>query len=181
MSTHTVSVIVTSYNYEDFVIDAVNSALKQTRKPLEVIVVDDGSTDNSLHKLELAFREDPIVRIISRPNGGQMSAWIAGCDVAQGSIIALLDSDDLWKTDYLEKIVATYSTNQVLISSIAICKSSGLLRIMLTRQRHMKSRDLGLSILMGAYRQRWQGVATSGNTLKKDLLTKILQLPKSGS
>lgn len=108
-----------------------------------------------------------------------MSAWIAGSEVAQGNIIALLDSDDLWETNYLEKIVEIYSADHSIDFVYCNMQKFGTTNgLMLTGRRHMKSRDLGLSILMGAYKQRWQGVATSGNTLKRDLLAKILQLPR---
>lgn len=174
----TFSVLISSYNYQDFVLDAVHSALTQSHAPLEVIVVDDGSTDNSITVLNQTFGRDPRVRIISKSNGGQMSAWITGATVAQGEVIALLDSDDLWKPDYLERIAQIYSSDSSL--DYVYCnmeKFGASTGLMLNRRRHQYSRDLGLSILMGACIQRWQGVATSGNTIKRVLFEKILQLP----
>jgi glycosyltransferase involved in cell wall biosynthesis len=174
----TFSVLVSSYNYQDFVLDAVHSALVQSHAPFEVIVVDDGSTDNSVAVLYQTFGSDARVRIIAKSNGGQMSAWIAGATVAQGDVIALLDSDDLWKPDYLANMARIYSSNSSL--DYVYCnmeKFGASTGLMLKRSRHKVSRDLGLSILMGACIQRWQGVATSGNTIKRVLFEKILQLP----
>ena len=172
------SVIVSSYNYQDFVLDAVNSALTQSYPPFEVIVVDDGSTDNSVIVLNQTFGNEPRVRIIAKSNSGQMSAWLAGSAIAQGDVIALLDSDDLWKPEYLENIAHIYlsdrSLDYVYCNMEKFGASAGL---MLKRRRHKSSRDLGLSTLMGACIQRWQGVATSGNTMKRALFEKILQLP----
>jgi glycosyltransferase involved in cell wall biosynthesis len=108
-----------------------------------------------------------------------MAAWITGCAKANGDVVALLDSDDLWNSNYLEKMAAIYeaspSLDYVYCNMQKFGASEGLV---LNRKRHQKSRDLGLSILMGAFIQRWQGVATSGNTLKRSLLNQILQLPK---
>lgn len=174
----TFSVLVSSYNYQDFVLDAVHSALAQSHTPLEVIVVDDGSTDRSLAVLNNAFGNDQRVRVIAKANGGQMSAWLAGASMAHGDVIALLDSDDLWKPDYLAHMADIYaaysSVDYVYCNMEKFGASTGL---MLKRRRHEVSRDLGLSVLMGACIQRWQGVATSGNTLKRVLFEKILQLP----
>lgn len=172
------SALISSYNYQDYVIEAVQSALSQTYPPLEVIVVDDGSQDDSVIRLRQAFGNNPLVRILTQTNGGQMAAWISGCAIARGDVIALLDSDDLWNSNYLEKMSAIYgarpSLDYVYCNMEKFGASEGLA---LNRMRHQKSRDLGLSILMGSFIQRWQGVATSGNTLKRSLLNQILQLP----
>ena len=107
-----------------------------------------------------------------------MSAWIAGTTVAQGDVIALLDSDDLWKPDYLANIARIYNSDNSLDYVYCNMEKFGANDgLMLKRRRHKTSRDLGLSVLMGACIQRWQGVATSGNTIKRVLLEKILQLP----
>jgi glycosyltransferase involved in cell wall biosynthesis len=108
-----------------------------------------------------------------------MAAWITGCAMAKGDVVALLDSDDLWNTNYLEKMAAIYEANSSLDYVYCNMQKFGASEgLALNRKRHRKSRDLGLSILMGAFIQRWQGVATSGNTLKRSLLNQILQLPK---
>jgi len=179
MTQPTFSVLVSSYNYQDFVIEAVQSALAQTYLPLEIIVVDDGSSDNSVALLNQAFQDNPLVRIVAKDNAGQMSAWVAGCALAQGDVVALLDSDDLWEPNYLETMASLYAADTSL--DYVYCnmqKFGAATGLMLKRKRHQQSRDLGLSILMGAYVQRWQGVATSGNTLKRALLHQILQLPQ---
>lgn len=174
----TVSVIVSSYNYRDYVVQAVNSALAQTAPPLQVIVVDDGSPDDSWDVLQQAYAGDARVTLLHQPNGGQMAAWLHALAHAQGDIVALLDSDDEWKPDYLERVRRVYradsSVDYVYCNMEKFGSASGLA---LTKRRHRRSRDLGLSMLMGAFVQRWQGVATSGNTLKRALLQRILSLP----
>ena len=172
------SVLISSYNYQDCVVDAVSSAINQSHAPLEVIVVDDGSTDDSVTLLKQVFGNDSRVKIISQSNGGQMSAWAKGLSLAEGEVIALLDSDDLWKSEYLATVAEVYLQNPTLDYVYCNMEKFGAeVGLMLKKRRHQKSRDLGLSVLMGACIQRWQGVASSGNTIKRDLFQKILSLP----
>ena len=77
MST-TFSVIVTCYNYRDFVEEAVDSALAQTRAAAQVIVVDDGSTDGSSELLRARYGDDPRVTLLFGENGGQLAAFQRG-------------------------------------------------------------------------------------------------------
>lgn len=174
----TVSVIVSSYNYRDYVVQAVNSALAQSAPPLQVIVVDDGSHDDSWELLQRTYADEARVTLLHQANAGQMAAWIHGLAHASGDIVALLDSDDEWTPGYLERVLRVYhadpSVDYVYCNMQKFGSASGLA---LTRRRHRRSRDLGLSMLMGAFVQRWQGVATSGNTLRRELLQRILSLP----
>jgi len=101
-----VSVLLSSYNYGDYVGEAIASVFLQTYRPLELVVVDDGSTDRSREVIDAAIAEAPIpVEKIYRDNGGQASAWNAGYPKLQGELIALLDSDDLWQPEKVERMV----------------------------------------------------------------------------
>jgi len=172
------SVLISSYNYRDHVVQAVQSALTQSAAPLDVVVVDDGSTDGSWDVLQAAFADHPKVTLLRQTNGGQLSAWIAGLAHLRGDVVALLDSDDEWHAGYLGRMLGVMrdrpSVDYVYCNMEKFGAAQGL---MLTKRRHRHDRDLGLSRLLGAFVQRWQGVATSGNVLRRDLLTKILDLP----
>jgi glycosyltransferase involved in cell wall biosynthesis len=99
MTSPIVSVIIPTYNYGHFVVEAVKSALVQTFRNLEIIVVDDGSTDDTARRLE-PFRND--IRYVYQENQGLSSARNTGIRMALGEWIALLDADDIWhpeKTD----------------------------------------------------------------------------------
>jgi glycosyltransferase involved in cell wall biosynthesis len=87
----TVSVVIPCYNCEVYVGNAIESVLKQDYSPLEVVVVDDGSTDDSLQEIR-KFREH--VEIISTPNRGAPAARNTGLERATGSLIKFLDADD---------------------------------------------------------------------------------------
>ncbi len=173
-----VSVLVSSYNYRDHVVQAVQSALTQTVEPLEIVVVDDGSTDGSWELLQATFASHRKVRLLRQPNGGQMSAWTAGVRMLRGDVVALLDSDDEWRPNYLQRMLEVYRDQPSVDYVYCNVEKFGARQgPMLTKRRDRHDRDLGLSRLLGAFVQRWQGVASSGNTLRRPLLEQILSLP----
>ena len=108
----TVSVIMPVYNDASFLREAVDSALEQTHPPLEVIVVDDGSTDNSA---SIAESYGSPVRVIRQENQGAARARNRAIEVAQGDWLAFLDSDDLWKPEKLRKQLAAVEPDVVLV------------------------------------------------------------------
>jgi teichuronic acid biosynthesis glycosyltransferase TuaG len=99
-----VSVIVPAYNCERTILSTLFSALRQTEKSLEIIVVDDGSTDQTYELVnQLALTEPKIQLYRNLQNCGVSQTRNNGCRYARGSYIAFLDSDDQWEPDKLEK------------------------------------------------------------------------------
>lgn len=97
-----VSVIMPSYNCGRFIAEAIDSILAQSVQPEHIIVVDDGSTDNTA---EVVGRyTDPRIQYIRKPNGGVASARNAGLDVARCEYITFLDADDRWRPTFIEKM-----------------------------------------------------------------------------
>lgn len=95
----TVSVVIPTYNAADLLPDTVESVLNQTYRDFELIVVDDGSTDETPQVMEV-YMDD--VRYIRKENGGSASARNRGIREAKGQYVALLDADDLWLPEKLE-------------------------------------------------------------------------------
>ena len=98
-----VSVIIPAYNAEAFLADAVRSVLHQTWRDLELIIVDDGSTDATASLAERFSVGESRVTVVSKPNGGLSSARNAGIAVASGEAICFLDADDIFLPDKLER------------------------------------------------------------------------------
>lgn len=100
-----VSVIITNYNYEGFLWEAVNGALAQTYPRVEVVVVDDGSVDDSRNVI--ASFGDLVVSVL-KENGGQASATNAGFLACKGEVVFFLDADDVLLPDTVERVVAAF-------------------------------------------------------------------------
>lgn len=102
-----VSVIIPVYNGEAFVGEAVRSALSQTERHIEVIVVDDASTDRTVHRLTQLAREDARIRVLCLAhNAGPSAARNAALHLAAGTWIATLDADDQFDPDRLKLLLA---------------------------------------------------------------------------
>jgi glycosyltransferase involved in cell wall biosynthesis len=99
-----ISVIIPAYNVAQFLREAVDSALAQTRRDIEAIVVDDGSTDGSADMLR--DLDDPRLRVIRQDNAGSAAARNAGLRLASGNLVAFLDADDRWAPQNLERQAA---------------------------------------------------------------------------
>ncbi len=99
-----ISVVVPVFNRASYVGEAIDSVLGQTRPPDELIVVDDGSTDDSVAVVERHARRS--VRIVRQDNRGIGGARNRGLREATGDVVAFIDSDDLWERDKLERQVA---------------------------------------------------------------------------
>src|SRR4051812_11154133 len=97
-----VSAVITCYNYGHYLPFTLGSVLDQTYKNLEVIVINDGSTDNT-DAIMQAYADIPTLRYVNQPNSGHAVAKNNGAALATGEFVAFLDGDDLWRRDKLEK------------------------------------------------------------------------------
>jgi glycosyltransferase involved in cell wall biosynthesis len=102
MSSIQFSVIIPLYNKEIYILRALNSVLSQTYAEFECIIIDDGSTDNSL-ALVSGIKDTRLV-VLSKPNEGVSSARNLGIETAKNDFIAFLDADDFWEISFLESI-----------------------------------------------------------------------------
>jgi glycosyltransferase involved in cell wall biosynthesis len=102
-----VSVIVPAYNAEATLDDTLNSVRSQTHRNLEIVVVDDGSSDNTVLVAQRHSALDPRVRIIRQNNAGVAAARNAGIMATTGRYVAPVDADDLWAPDKIERQLQT--------------------------------------------------------------------------
>lgn len=107
-----VSVVITCYNYDKYIALAIESALSQTYPNLEIVIVNDGSTDNSDQVISEYLNNDKIA-YIKQENMGQAHAKNVGVLNSAGSYIAFLDADDIWCADKLEKQMLKFNDRNV--------------------------------------------------------------------
>ena len=100
-----VSVIVPVYNVAEYVEGCLNSLIAQTEKDIEIICVDDGSTDSSGQIVEEMARKDKRIKVIHQKNGGLSAARNTGLDKATGEYVSFCDSDDYLHPEFFEKFV----------------------------------------------------------------------------
>jgi len=105
-SSPTVSVVIPAYNYATYLPKAIDSVLKQQFTNYEIIVVDDGSTDNTA---EIVAKYGDRVRYIYKKNGGLPAARNTGIQAARGELIGFLDADDEWLPTFLKEAVKTFA------------------------------------------------------------------------
>ena len=116
------SVLVANYNHGAWVGRAVDSVLQQTRDgpSCEVIVVDDGSTDDSLQRLQ-CFADTPGVQVVAQPNRGQTAAFARALQLARSDWVCLLDADDCWLPDKLQRLQAHLATLATTPDTLFLC------------------------------------------------------------
>jgi glycosyltransferase involved in cell wall biosynthesis len=175
-----VSILINNYNYGRFLPEAIDSALNQTYSNIEVIVVDDGSTDNSREIIE-SYGEQIIP--ILKANGGQASAFNAGFAASRGEIICFLDSDDIWKPEKVAQVVSAFDEHQ----DIGWCFHS-LDFFSKDSDKLARNEYTGLSgkYDLSPYVKRGKlndkipqfNLATSGMCFKRSLLKQILPMPE---
>ena len=112
-----ISVIVPVYNVEKFLEKCLKSIIEQTFEDLEIICINDGSTDKSLSILNSYAAKDPRIKILSQTNQGQSCARNAGLEIASGEYIGFVDSDDWIDLDFYEKL---YNTAKKYDADIAV-------------------------------------------------------------
>ncbi len=105
-----VSVVIPVYNSESTIEETLNSVINQTYDNLEIILVDDGSNDNSNQVMTsyIEKHKDKEIRLITKKNGGVSSSRNAGIDESKGDFISFLDSDDQWLSGKIEKQIDVF-------------------------------------------------------------------------
>jgi glycosyltransferase involved in cell wall biosynthesis len=111
-----ISCVVPVFNGESYLAEALESILKQSYRPLEIIVADDGSTDGTR---AVVARYGTQVRYLWQPNSGPAAARNLGLSAARGEFVAFLDADDLWHPEKLERQMARFAARPELDLCVA--------------------------------------------------------------
>jgi glycosyltransferase involved in cell wall biosynthesis len=162
-----VSILINNYNYGRFLTDAIDSALNQTHRNVEVVVVDDGSTDES--REIIASYGNRIIPVL-KENGGQASAFNAGFTASRGEIICLLDSDDSFDTCKVERVVPHCQPGAMLYHTLRLEPGAGVFTPKVGPPNYYR------------YAQHYRfvpyvGSPTSGLVIGRDLALRLFPLP----
>ncbi len=177
-----VTVILSSYNYEEFIVEAIDSVYSQDYRPMELIVVDDGSTDGSVDIIKEKVAASPIpVTTLFQKNGGQAHAWNNAYQKVKGEIVCFLDSDDYWVSAKVSEMVRLVST----------CPGGGVYQHQLEngkgelKQRYLNSGDFFADwvkmkeINLAIYQGRISPcVPSTGLVFRKEVLDKVFPVPE---
>lgn len=106
LTTPLVSIVITNYNYNDFVGDAINSVQAQTYSNFELVIIDDGSTDGSVKTLKDYASKNKKIRLIEQPNKGVVPTRNRGIEESKGEYMLYLDADDKIPETYIEVLVS---------------------------------------------------------------------------
>jgi len=122
-----VSVVIPSYNHARFIGEAIQSVLAQTVSSLELIIIDDGSRDDSVLVATAMAAEDDRIRVVRQDNAGSHAAINRGLSKARGAWLAVLNSDDIWEPERLEQMLkhAEREDAQFLFSDIRLIDADG--------------------------------------------------------
>lgn len=174
-----ISVVICNYNYDRYIVEAIESALSQDYSKYEVIIVDDGSTDNSVQIIR-EYQEKYLKKIVAifQNNKGQAAGFNAAFRIAKGEVVSFLDSDDFWLPGKL-KFVNQYFSN---FDDIGVLQHN--LKIVSGEERTSQNfRDILISGDYFAETQKKkslpQFVPTSGLSFHRNTLEKVLPIPEA--
>ena len=173
-----VSIIIDNYNYGRFLKEAIDSAIHQTYSPVQVIVVDDGSTDNSREVIDEYGNK---IKSIFKENAGQASAFNVGFAASTGDIIIFLDSDDELHVNTLEKAVRLFKNIQVVKVHWPMWVVNAETKNMgqIIPKDELSEGDL-LELLTtcgpGLFNDKFLGSPTSGNAFRRQYLEEVFPI-----
>ena len=170
-----VSIIINNYNYGSFLNESINSALNQTYSPIEIIVVDDGSTDNS--REIIATYGDQVIPVL-KENGGQASAYNQGFAVSSGEIICFLDSDDWFVPEKVALVVKEFQADPEIgwcFNTLKLIDNKTNKELGTTRQHDVGRCDFRDLVKQGT---PLYVPPSSGLSFRRSLLEQIIPIPE---
>ena len=172
-----VSVLIANYNYAQYIGEAIESVLNQTYQNFEIVICDDGSTDNSLEVIRNYAQRDSRIKYIAKQNGGVASALNAAYSESKGEIISLLDADDTWFPSRLEIIVKLFRQRPIpgmVMHPLKVIDKKG--RVLKDKHpAHLDQGWLAPVLLTGKYPSL---APASGLSFHRDVADRIFPVPE---
>lgn len=171
------SIIINNYNYERFLGEAIDSAIDQNYRNVEVIVVDDGSTDSS--REIMAGYGDKIIQVL-KPNGGQASAFNAGFSNSLGEVIIFLDSDDVLFPTAVQCVMEVFTSQDIakVHWPLSVIDEQGIETGERTPKFNLSEGDFCQHALKSGP-PFCQNPPTSGNAWSRHFISSIMPIPEN--
>ncbi len=170
-----ISVIVPIYNTEKYLKKCIDSIISQTYTNLQIILVNDGSPDNSIEICNEYAKKDARIVIVNKQNGGLSSARNAGLGVATGHYVVFVDSDDYIKEDALDKMMSIMDETQADIAYMSSYIVNEQYEIMYQKLRTKEEiRVFDNTVLLEEMCNRKQGASVCGAIFKREIFDKHL-------
>ena len=164
-----ISVIVPVYGVEKYLQKCIESIIAQTYSSIEIILVDDGSPDNSGKICDEYAKKDSRIKVIHQPNGGLSAARNAGLDIATGEYVSFVDSDDYIDDNYLSCMMKHISNGDMVSCSVVDENETGtIINVRKTEDRCYSTIE---ALNEMCYEQKL-GTSACGKLLKKELVDK---------
>ena len=170
--------MIDNYNYGAYLAEAIESACRQTHRDVSVIVVDDGSTDDSR---QILSEYEDRVSVVLKDNGGQASALNAGMASCQGDIVMFLDADDVLRPEAAARVAAAFAADERVVKTqfrMDVIDAEGKPTGAIKPPPHlpMPSGDLRQVELASPYDLTW--LATSANAFRTGAVRRIFPIPE---
>jgi len=169
---NTISVIVPVYNSGKYLINCIESIINQSYKDIDILLIDDGSTDDSGRVCDEYAHKDKRIRVIHKENGGQSSARNVGIEQAIGDRIVFIDSDDYVSLDHISSLDENYRKYSVEIVCTPIVKryANGKYG---QRKKYDPFVTDGIKAMELSLRGYYTGISSSGKMFDKKLVKKF--------
>lgn len=171
-----ISIVIPVYNVEKYVSKCLQSVVNQTYRNLEIIIVNDGSTDNSVEIVKKYKKIDQRIKLINKENGGLSSARNAGISLVTGQYVTFIDSDDWISSNYIDEMVLEtfkYSSDIVSIRETLVEGNR--------YQKHLLGTDTGQKVFEGncadALFSFWDTNFAWGKLIRTNLIKDKIEFP----
>lgn len=163
------SVVIPLYNKREHILYTLKSVLAQTMKDYEILVIDDGSLDDSLGVVQKVV--SPKIRIFKQKNQGVSVARNVGIENAKGEYISFLDADDIWHPDYLQtidRLTRSYPQSDIYVTAYEVLMKNGKIN----QSAQLTPEEGCLESYWATLDQKYDFVWTSATTVKRETLQK---------
>ncbi|MGB8853813.1 MAG: glycosyltransferase [Pirellulales bacterium] len=174
-----VAIVLTNYNYQHYVARAIRSCQRQSHSEISIVVVDDGSVDDSVSAITDAFDGDQRCQLVRKDNGGQLSAFNTAVSAITEDvyIVVFLDADDVLEPDCVAALLKAYSDRPDVDFIFSTPRPFSEPEPPLIEPTNHTATDLGFTTAATWFCQEWIGAPTSGLSMRASLVRKLLPIP----